>query len=56
MSETLREEEGDHEVAEDENAEDQADEVLAADVVAHSRSVPFRISRMSRKIAAVIAR
>jgi len=52
MSETLREEEGDHEVAEDEDAEDQADEVLGT----HSRSVPFRMSRMSRKMTAVIAR
>jgi hypothetical protein len=52
MSETLREEEGDHEVAEDEDAEDQADDVLGA----HSRSVPFRISRISRNSPAVINR
>jgi hypothetical protein len=52
MSEPFREEEGDHEVAEDEDAENQADQVLGA----HSRSVPFRISRISRNSAAVIAR
>jgi len=52
MSETLREEEGDHEVAEDEDAEDQADEVLGA----HSRSVPFRTRKISRKRPRVMAR
>jgi hypothetical protein len=52
MSETLREEEGDHQVAEDEDAEDQSDEVLGA----HSRSAPFRIRRITTKIATVMAR
>jgi hypothetical protein len=52
MSETLREEEGRQQVAEDEDAEDQTDQVLGA----HNRSVPFRISRMSRNRAMVITR
>jgi hypothetical protein len=52
MSETLREQEGDHEVAEDEDAEDQSDEVLGA----HSRSIAFRTRRIRTNRTRVIAR
>jgi hypothetical protein len=49
MSETLREEEGDYEVAEDEDGQDQADRVLGA----HSRSTPLRTSRITTNRATV---
>jgi hypothetical protein len=52
MSETLREEEGHDQVAEDEDAEDQADQVLGG----HSRSVAFRMRKISTKRPRVRAR
>jgi len=52
MSEPLGEDEGHGEIAEDEDADDQADEVLGT----HGRSTPFRISRMRTKSAAVTTR
>jgi hypothetical protein len=45
MSETLREEKGDDQVAEEGGAQDEADEVVGA----HSRSTPFRTSMATRK-------
>jgi hypothetical protein len=51
ISETLREQEGDHEVAEDQDAQDQTDQVVGA----HSRSTPFRIRKMIRNSTAVMA-
>jgi hypothetical protein len=49
MSETLREQQGHQQVAEEKDAEDQADEVGRA----HSRSTPLRISSAMRKKRAV---
>jgi hypothetical protein len=45
MSETLRKEEGQQEVAEQEGADDEPDEVVGA----HSRSSPLRTSSATRK-------
>jgi hypothetical protein len=49
MSETLREEEGHQEVAEEQDAHDEPDHVLRA----HSRSTAFRMRNATAKKAAV---
>jgi hypothetical protein len=49
MSETLREEKGDDQVAEEGGAQDEADQVVGA----HSRSTPFSRIRATRKKRAV---
>jgi hypothetical protein len=51
MSETLREEEGDEQVAEKEDAHDEPDQVLCA----HRRSTAFRMRKAMTKNATVKA-
>jgi hypothetical protein len=53
MSETLREEEGGQQVAEEEDAHDEPDQVLRADSWAHSRSTALRMRREMTKNAIV---
>jgi hypothetical protein len=52
MSETLREEKGDDQVAEECGAQDETHEVVGA----HNRSTPFTMSRARAKKMAVSAR
>jgi hypothetical protein len=52
MSETLREEEGGQQVAEEKDTHDEADEVLCA----HSRSTALRMRRQMRKMSPVRTR
>jgi hypothetical protein len=52
MSETLREEEGHDQIAEEEYGDDESDEVLCA----HSRSTAFRMRNATRKNASVRTR
>jgi hypothetical protein len=52
MSETLREEKGDDQVAEDQDARDESDQVFGT----HSRSTPFATRRAMRKKRAVSPR